>query len=154
MISANSAGVRFPPPLLYLIGLVAGILLGRLLPGTLPRTPLAVAVAVAFILIGLPLMSFARGLFLKRGTNVNPTRPSTVLVTDGPYRYTRNPMYVGVAAIYVGIALIFLSLWALILLVPILIIIRYFVIAKEERYLLGVFGDEYRSFAHRVRRWI
>jgi protein-S-isoprenylcysteine O-methyltransferase Ste14 len=152
--TSDSAGVRFPPPLAYLAGLIAGVLLGRVLPGSLPHTLALTVAGIALILSGLSLVLFSAGLFRQRGTNINPTRPSTILVTDGPYRFTRNPMYVGLVLIYAGIALLLASLWALLVLVPVLVIIRYLVIAKEERYLLKKFGGEYRTFTGRVRRWI
>lgn len=152
--SPDSAGVWFPPPLVYLAALIAGILLGRVLPGTLPHTALLNVVGVALLVLGLSLMISARVVLVKRGTNINPARPTTALVADGPYRFTRNPMYVGAAAFYAGVALLFASLWALIFLVPVLVIIRYLVIAKEEQYLLDKFGDEYRRFTGLVRRWI
>lgn len=85
---------------------------------------------------------------------MNPNLPVMALVTDGPYRFTRNPMYVGLSCIYLAIALWCASLWACVLLIVVLLIIRYAVIAREEGYMTAKFGDEYRAFTSRVRRWI
>jgi protein-S-isoprenylcysteine O-methyltransferase Ste14 len=151
--ASDSAGVRFPPPFIYLIALVLGIFGGRLLPGALPRGPWLVVIGSVFFLAGLALAGSAIGLFRANRTNVNPNAPVTALVTSGPYRFTRNPMYVGLALVYLAVAIWTASLWACVLLVAVLIIIRYAVIAREERYMTAKFGDAYISFTSRVRRW-
>ena len=110
----------------------------------------AVVVLAAGLIIGL----LAAGLFRRAGTDVKPWRSSTALVTDGPYRWTRNPMYLGMCLVYVGLAIAADSLAALLLLIPVLIIIQTQVIAREERYLEGKFGDEFRAYTARVRRWL
>jgi protein-S-isoprenylcysteine O-methyltransferase Ste14 len=91
--------------------------------------------------------------FRRAGTDVRPDQPTTALVTDGIYRYSRNPLYIAQALIYAGIALAADSLWALALLVPTLIVIRYGVIAREEAYLERKFSDDYRRYKTAVRRW-
>ncbi len=80
--------------------------------------------------------------------------PSSALVTSGPYRFTRNPMYLGMASLYAGIALAFGLLWSLALLLVVLVVIDRGVIAREERYLERRFGDEYRLYKQQVRRWL
>jgi protein-S-isoprenylcysteine O-methyltransferase Ste14 len=92
-------------------------------------------------------------LFGKAGTHVEPWKPAKALVTSGIYNYTRNPMYVGMALIHVGLSLIFDSVTVLLLLVPFLVVIRYGVIAREERYLTAKFPVEYPEYRRRVRRW-
>ena len=110
---------------------------------------------------GLVLMGLAIGLILwaalhfrRLRTAIIPFQPSTALVTSGPYRFTRNPMYLGMALIYVGAALLFDLRWALLLLPLVLLVIQTRVIALEERYLEAKFGDEYRAYRSRVRRWL
>ncbi len=94
------------------------------------------------------------GEFRRVGTQVSPLRPSTALATGGIYRYTRNPLYVSLAFIYLGIAAAMNGLWLLLLAVPLLVAIRYGVIAREERYLEAKFGEDYRQYKRRVRRWM
>ena len=93
-------------------------------------------------------------LFRRIGTPPDPHEPSTRLALDGPYRFTRNPMYLGMAAVLAGLALIGNALWPLLALIPVIWWIRTQVIAREERYLEAKFGGEYRDFKARVRRWL
>ncbi len=156
------AGVRFPPPLIYVGVLVAGLLIDSftdLLPARIRsiglasdlRWPLGALIAA----IGLTLMAVAAGLFRRAGTNLPPWQPSTALVTDGPFRWTRNPMYLGMTLTYAGIAIAFDSLVALILLaILVLPVMQTQIIAREERYLERKFGDAYRVYKARVRRWL
>ena len=87
-------------------------------------------------------------------TSPLPIKPTTAIVATGPYRFTRNPMYVGLAALYLGITLWVDSLWPVLFLPAVLFMIQRFVIAREERYLEAKFGDQYRGYKARVRRWI
>jgi len=103
---------------------------------------------------GVALAASAIVLFRRAGTSPVPIQPTTALVAQGPYRFTRNPMYVGLAALYAGIALLVNSLWPLVLLPVVLIAIRWWVIAREEAYLERKFGDAYRAYTRRVRRWL
>jgi len=152
----NGANVRFPPPLIYVIGLALGLAAGRFLhvPDLgLPietREFLGAALAVAGIFV-----SFAgAGLFLRHDTAIIPFKPATSLVTSGVYRWTRNPMYLGMALIYLGIAVFLNSLPALVLLAPVIWIVHTQVIAREEAYLERAFGNEYIVYKNQVRPWI
>lgn len=150
----NSAGVVAPPPLIFAGGLVLGFALEALLPGTeiadALRWPLGVALAVA----GGVLSASFIGAFRRAGTPVEPWEPTTAIVTSGPYRFTRNPGYLGMALAFAGIAILADALWPLVLLVPTLVVIDRGVIAREERYLDATFGAEYAAYRERVRRWI
>lgn len=147
-------GVRFPPPALYLLGLLAGIVLEIVVgSGDLPF-PFAVIAAVIGVSMFTVLSGGALSLFTRSGTSPIPATPATALVTTGPYRYTRNPMYLGLAFLYAGIALVFGLLWALAALPVVLLIVDRVVIPPEERHLEARFGDEYRAYKTRVRRWI
>lgn len=150
------AGVIAPPPLLFLGALLLGLGLDRLLglPGlgleAMPRLLLGGALGLAGAAVALPA---ARG-FRRAGTHLEPWKPSSALVTGGVYRVTRNPMYLGMALLYLGLALAAGSLGALALLPPLLLVVRYGVIAREERYLEALFGEDYRAYRRRVRRWL
>ncbi len=88
------------------------------------------------------------------GTNVNPTLPTTSIVTTGPYRFTRNPLYLGLTMIYLGLTLAINTWWSLLLLVPVLFVMHFDVVLREERYLERKFGDTYRQYRAHVRRYL
>jgi len=90
----------------------------------------------------------------KAGTPIRTDRPVPRLVTDGPFRYTRNPGYLGLAMLYAGIAVLRNSLWAILLLPVVVYVIQREVIGREERYLERTFGEEYLAYKARVRRWV
>jgi protein-S-isoprenylcysteine O-methyltransferase Ste14 len=90
----------------------------------------------------------------RAGSNVPTNRPTTSIVDAGPYRFTRNPIYLGMMLGLVGLAIAFDSLWPLVTLVPFALVIRYGVVAREEAYLERTFGEVYRRYRARVRRWL
>ena len=152
--SAQTAGVPFPPPLAYLAGLLIGVGLEVAFPVDPLPTVVTVVGAVAGIGGSLLLDVGAMQRFMRAGTPAIPFKPSTALVTSGPYRFTRNPMYLGMASLYVGLAFAFGLIWAFALLPVVVIVIDRLVIAREEPYLERLFGDEYLAYKGRVRRWI
>jgi protein-S-isoprenylcysteine O-methyltransferase Ste14 len=160
----DTPGVIAPPPLLFLGALAVELALdfglARLstgLPGWLrlgAGASLAAAAGALFAAAAGALFAGALGRFRRAGTPVEPWRPSSALVTDGVYRFTRNPIYLGMALLYAGLALGADSAVALALLVPLLALVQAGIVAREERYLEGRFGDEYRRYKASVRRWI
>lgn len=153
---SDGANVRFPPPLIYLGALILGIIIGRSLklPGFGIDTDARDLIGWLLVTVGLVVGFAGFGLFRRLGTAVIPYKPASRLVTSGIYRWTRNPMYLGIALLYAGIGLFFDSILALVLLLLVLAIIQTQVIAREEAYLEREFGDEYRTYKARVRRWI
>ena len=154
--SSDTSGVGFPPPLLYVGGFVAGVGAHRLLPVRVWPEPPAIASLLGWGLLvaGGLLVASAAYLFRRAGTTPNPTKPTSALVIWGPYRFTRNPMYVGMAALYVGGTLLLNDAWPLAFLPIVITLVQRRVIAREEAYLERRFGDEYRTYKARVRRWI
>ncbi|MEO7104497.1 MAG: isoprenylcysteine carboxylmethyltransferase family protein [Gemmatimonadaceae bacterium] len=152
----RSAGVHFPPPFIYLIGFLTGWLLDRVWPAPLPQVapPLRYVIIALFLIVWLVLMLGAFAKFMLARTAIIPNRAASMVVTSGPYRFTRNPMYVGLAALYLAIALFYGSWWLIVWLFPVLLVVRYAVIAREERYLTSAFPDEYPAYCSRVRRWL
>jgi protein-S-isoprenylcysteine O-methyltransferase Ste14 len=148
---------RIPPPLLFVAVFLAGLGLERLAaPGGLaPRLPQVGHVAgSAFLAAGMLLAASCLSLFLRAGTTLVPHRRSAALVERGPYRISRNPMYVSLVLVYLGVALLLEAPGPLLLLaVPVWILQRW-VIPNEERLLLGEFGDSYADYGRRVRRWL
>jgi protein-S-isoprenylcysteine O-methyltransferase Ste14 len=151
--SADTPGVVAPPPLIFLAGLAIGFGLEALLPSVSFPDWLR-ALGWVFILIGVALaVSFVRA-FRRADTPVNPGESVTALVSSGPYRFTRNPGYLGMALAYAGIGIVSGAVWVLVLLLPVLLLMNHGVIRREERYLERKFGDEYLRYRHQTRRWI
>ena len=150
-------GVRVPPPLVFLAGFGAALLLERQLSFEIDgagATPAQQAIGASLLAGGLGLSIWAMRLFFQSRTTVRPDRPSRAFVTVGPYRFTRNPMYVGLTFIYLGIAILINLAWPLVLLPVVLIAMSVAVIQREERYLSATFGGEYDEYCRRVHRWL
>lgn len=149
---AETAGVIAPPPVIFGIALAAGLLLGR--SGAVGRNDACARGAGAGALVAGVVLGASAVASLKRaGTNLRPDRPSTALVTSGPFRFTRNPAYVAASAIYIGIALTVRSLPALAFLPIALVVLERGVVEREERYLERRFGDAYRAYRAATPRW-
>ena len=114
---------------------------------------LRIGLGAMITVAGLALMATGQRALVRHGTNVNPLRPTTALVTDGVFRRTRNPLYVGVSVALCGIALIFALDWMLILIVPACVILHFAVVRHEKLYLEQKFGDAYRRYRERVPRY-
>ena len=150
----DTAGVIAPPPLIYLGALGIGFGIDRVIgTRTLPR-PVTVPIGAASIVAGAGLLRSFLGAFQRARTPVDPYRPTEAIVTDGPYRLTRNPAYLGMALTYAGIAIAANAPWALAPLPVAIAVIDRGVIAREERYLERKFGTPYVDYKRRVRRWL
>ncbi len=149
-------GVNFPPPLLFVAGFLAGWLMHRLLPLRIPASEGAAMNTAGWILVAasVVLLIWAQATFLRHRTTLIPNRPASAMVTDGPYAFTRNPMYVSLILLYVGLALLTGMLWPVLILPVPLVLLTILVIRREERYLESAFGDDYSEFRRRVRRWV
>jgi protein-S-isoprenylcysteine O-methyltransferase Ste14 len=153
----GTAGVIARPPLLFLAALLLGLASDHLVP-----VPFAVPgaglvrwiIAGSLILIGLALAATGIRNFSQAGTPVPTNEPTRALVTTGIHGWIRNPIYLGLFLLYGGIGLAARSPWILILTLPLAITIRYGVVAREEAYLERRFGDVYRGYKARVRRWL
>jgi len=149
----SHANVIAPPPLIYAVGLLLSFLLQRRFP-TKFRFPKAVR-GVSLVLMGLSFLLGSSALFTlwRSRTTVLPHKPTTAIVSTGPFRYTRNPIYLSFNLLYIGIALLANLLWAFLILPLVLVMMNLGVIAREERYLAHKFGEEYQQYLSRVRRW-
>ncbi|MGH8613515.1 MAG: methyltransferase family protein [Gammaproteobacteria bacterium] len=150
----DHANVVALPPLVYLAFFFLGVGLNYVWPlaplPSGPRYPLGFALVAS----GVLLIARAMVQFRQTGTPLEPYKPTTALVTDGVFCWSRNPIYLALSLIYVGIGVIASNGWILILLVPVLVAMRYGVIAREERYLEYKFGEIYRRYKATVRRWL
>jgi protein-S-isoprenylcysteine O-methyltransferase Ste14 len=151
----DHSGVRIPPPLIYAAVFVLGLLLERRWPLP-PPSPRAVAWVLAGIGLWLwcAISVWALLHFFRRKTSAIPDKPTTAIITAGPFRWTRNPLYLSFARGYAGLAFSLDKTWPLLWLPAVLSIIDRSVIAREERYLERKFGEEYSSYKRRVRRWL
>lgn len=155
----SNPGVRFPPPFLFVTGLGLAWLLEtqvmriRFIGAGASTAPIETAGAFLMVL-GILLIGWGMLTFARARTAILPMRPASRLVDHGPYRVSRNPMYTGMSLLYLGAMLILNWGWALVMFPIVLIVLYKLVISREEAYLLAEFGDEYRDYCRRVRRWI
>ncbi|HYA14120.1 MAG TPA: isoprenylcysteine carboxylmethyltransferase family protein [Syntrophales bacterium] len=150
----HHSGEWIPPPLIYAVVFAIGFPLQRVFPiGILPKV---ISRVIAFLCAGITAILAVWSIvwFRRAHTSLLPIKPSTALVTTGPYQFTRNPMYVSLAFLYAGLGLWFDVFWALVLLPVVIVIVRHYIITAEERYLEQKFGEEYLRYKARVRRWL
>lgn len=152
--STDRAGVVAPPPLIYATGLLLGLWVHSRIP--LPLLPAKLRKPVGFSLLGLGILGIAsaRQLMQKAGTNINPTRPTTVIIREGPYKLSRNPIYLSMTLIYTGLTVLLNTFWGLVFLPAVLFLMNRGVIEREERYLEHKFGDCYTTYKESVPRWL
>jgi protein-S-isoprenylcysteine O-methyltransferase Ste14 len=154
---AVMSGVMTRPPVLYAVSLILGLGLDRLLPlpFALPGSvPMQWMVGGGLILIGVATASAGIRDFTRAATPVPSNQPVRALVTTGIHGWSRNPIYIGMLLLYAGIGVTAGSPWALVLALPLVVVLRYGVVAREEAYLERRFGDAYRDYKARVRRWL
>lgn len=157
MSDASGPGVRVPPPLFFVGGWIAAWLLSRWKPLAIDGAGASgpqVAVGTALVAAGLVLMGWALVTFRRARTPIIPMFPARLVVDRGPFGLTRNPMYLGLTMGYVGLAAVLNQSWPIVLLPVVLIALTKLVIAREEAHLTAAFGDEYRRYSARVRRWM
>ncbi len=149
----DTPGVRIPPPTWIALPLAAAWALERRWPW--PLMPPRIAVPIALVCLGTLVVPLAALVAFRRArTTWHPWGAADALVTDGPYRWSRNPMYVGLLALHLAVTLLLNSTWGLVLFPAAVAALRWLVIAKEEAYLTRRFGDAYRDYCTRVRRWL
>ena len=153
-VSTDNAGVKFPPPFVFLISILIGVGLNWLRPMSIVPETVAMPFGVALIVAAGTLAFLGFRELGRHKTAVRPDEPSSAIVKTGPYRFTRNPLYVSLATLHLGIGLWTNSLWVVSMLIPAWIVMTTQIIAREEAYLERAFGDEYLSYKASVRRWI
>lgn len=151
----DTANAIVRPPIALVLAIAAGLALEWLYP--LPWLPANVPngwIGAAMFVLGLALVIWAIVTFRNAGTSVQGSQPTTAIVEDGPYRFSRNPIYVGMLIGLAGIAVGFDTVWVLVALILFYLVIRYGVVAREETYLERKFGAVYLDYKSRVRRWL
>jgi protein-S-isoprenylcysteine O-methyltransferase Ste14 len=152
----RGARVSFPPPLVFL----AAVLLGVAAPyvGAPGRAPVYRTVSLigglAVLVLGVALIAAARILFVRTGQSPMPWKPTPELILNGPYRFSRNPMYLGCTVVVLGLGLALNNLWISLFAVPALLAVHFIAVLPEERYLSDKFGESYERYLARVRRYL
>lgn len=151
----GGARVRMPPPIAFLGGMALGFLLGFLLPVAMPvRLATRLVVGGALIAGGLSLGIWCIRLFRRTGQDPAPWTPTPSLIERGPYRFSRNPIYLGMIAIQLGVGMCAGNLWVLLFAVPALLVVHFGAVLPEEAYLAERFGDDYLRYKSAVRRYL
>ncbi len=151
-IDQDSPQVKIPPPLIALFFILLGYALNRFSP--LPLPPALKFHGYVFITLALIILVKSASLFKRSGTQLEPWKTTSAIVTDGFYRFSRNPIYLAFVLIGIGVALLTGNAWILAMQIPFMIMMSLYVIRKEEHYLSDKFGLTYTSYAARVRRWL
>lgn len=149
----DTPGVIAPPPIIFAGTLGAAFLVDLLVPMRVPKISLEIP---GYVLLGVGALVVLWAFMAMRraGTSANPNKKSLALVTGGPFRFSRNPVYLGMTLLYFGLALVLNSLWPVVLYPLLLIVMLFGVIFREERYLLLRFGTKYLKYKVAVRRWL
>jgi protein-S-isoprenylcysteine O-methyltransferase Ste14 len=152
--SPDNPGVIAFPPLIWLVNAVISVLVHLFIRVPIMRYRICLVCGIIFIIVAPTLALSAFRTMNAAGTNVHPSEPALALVRDGPFRFTRNPMYLALCLLQVALGF-FLNDWITLLFVlPLAVIFHYGVILREERYLTAKFGEPYLQYKREVRRWI
>jgi protein-S-isoprenylcysteine O-methyltransferase Ste14 len=152
--SKDSQNVMSCPPLVFLGALGAGWLLNWLMPIWSFSSESLREAGGLMGFAGTSLGLWGVYTLLRARTGVRPGQPVTALVTGGPFRYSRNPLYIGLITIYLGVILAWGVWWALATLIPALAVVQWRIVLREEQFLEARFGEEYRAYKARVKRWV
>jgi protein-S-isoprenylcysteine O-methyltransferase Ste14 len=163
-LQSDTAQLPVPPPFVFLAFLVVGLILSAIFPIDLwptVRTACFTAcvaprliLSMALVAIGFFIASRAFRVMIRARTPIDPFEPTSAIVSDGPYRFSRNPIYLSLSVAYLGIAVALNAAWAIALWPIMLIVVTYLIIVREEKYLEGKFGAVYTQYKSKVRRWI
>jgi protein-S-isoprenylcysteine O-methyltransferase Ste14 len=141
----------------YVAALALGFLVHRIAPAHIASPeyrPVVATIGWALVAASAVVSLSALITFRRARTTIIPNRPASMFVDTGPYRWTRNPMYVGLTLLSLGVACVFNGLWPLLLVPLAAVVTDRYTIAREERYLERAFGETYRDYQRRVRRWL
>ena len=155
--SGKSHLLHIPVPWVYVIAYSVGIGMQLVFPISISSSlilTIARVLGAVLLVFGVAIVVWAQLIFHKEHTTTDPTQTSLKLVTWGPYRFTRNPMYLGLFLIFIGFDGLLTFVWSLILLLPVLYYVNWIVIPIEEKQLKKTFGETYSYYCAKVRRWI
>jgi protein-S-isoprenylcysteine O-methyltransferase Ste14 len=151
---SDNPGVIAFPPLIWLVTAVISVLVHLFVRLPIMSYRICLVCGIVFVILAPTLALSALRTMKAAGTNVHPSEPVLALVRDGPFRFTRNPMYLALCLLQVALGF-FLNDWITLLFVtPLVLILHYGVVLREERYLAAKFGEPYLQYKREVRRWI
>ena len=154
MDATSGSGVRIPPPVFYLAALAIGIAFEYLWPLPFFACASRYVIGSVFVVVSIAIMPPVLRRFRRVGTPFDVRKPASALITDGPYRFSRNPTYVSRTLVYLGIGILLGYSWVLVLVLPVLAVMDRWVVASEERHLEAKFSSQYLRYKSAVRRWL
>ena len=151
----DAPDVAFYPPVLFAGAPIAAMILDWIIPlDILGKGPIQIAAGFVILIVAMTLGLWGIVAFNRAGTNVSPHASTLIVVTDGPYRFTRNPMYLGIALFQLGLGLAASLDWSVIIAPLVLAALHYGVVLREEAYLTAKFGAPYTEYLDKTRRWL
>ena len=151
----RGARVRFPPPLVFLCGILSGLVVGQFAPAAVPLgRAIRIGAGLLVLVAGVGFIVAARRHFVRTGQSPIPWKPTPALIFQGPYRFTRNPMYVGATLVQIGFGLAVNNPWISGFALPALLVVHLIAVLPEERYLSEKFGQSYKDYLGKVRRYL
>lgn len=154
----DAAKVRVFPPAVPLVAVLLGVAADYLVPLRIPAVPpmaLRLSIGVAIVVGSMLILGLWAVLLVRRsGQSENPWKPTTRIVESGPFRFSRNPMYLQMVLVCLGLSVMLWNAYLFLLAFGCAWVLQRFVIRPEEAYLEGKFGDAYRQYKRRVRRWL
>ena len=151
---ADNPGVVAPPPLIYLGAFLIVLVCRWCWPIPIDAGSRGLWPGLLLIAVGAGIAIWGRRTMAAAGTNVNPSRPAMTIVSSGPFRFSRNPLYLSLTLMYLGLTLAVNTWWGFVALIPLIIVMHAGVVLREERYLEKKFGEPYRQYRARVRRYL
>ncbi len=152
--ASSGPGIRIPPPVIYVAALAIGSVLNYLWPTSPLSGSLRYVIGSVVILVSGLIMPPVLKRFRRAGTSFDVRKPASALITEGPYRFSRNPSYVSLTLLYLGIGNLLNNGWILILVAPVFLVMDLWVVRREERHLEAKFGEEFFQYKAAVRRWL
>jgi protein-S-isoprenylcysteine O-methyltransferase Ste14 len=152
--TTDNPGVIARPPLLYGGAFIIALLLNLIWPLPIFGNTTGRWFGLLLVILGAAILGWGRTALVSAETNVDPTLPTTSIVTSGPYRFSRNPLYLGLTLIFIGLTLAMNTGWGALALIPLVVVMHAGVVLREERYLEQKFGETYRQYRSRVRRYL
>ncbi len=153
--ASSGPRIRIPPPVIYVAALAIGFVLNYLWPMSPLSGSSRYVIGSVLILVNVLIMPPVLRRFRRAGTAFFDLRkPASALITEGPYRFSRNPSYVSLTLLYLGIGILLNNGWILILVAPVFLVMDLWVVRREERHLEAKFGEEFLRYKAAVRRWL
>ena len=150
----KGAGVKFPPPLIFVLLIIVGLALDYIWPLEMSIPGSAGVFGIVLMLFAVAVAGLINATFKRAGTAIEPWKPTSNIVTTGFYAWSRNPIYTGFCVFNIGLGISLNNLWVFLSFIPGAVLVYFIAIVREEAYLEEKFGEEYLAYKRKVRRWI